>query len=51
MGYYPVIIHTFLEKEFLPFATAWMDLVSIMLSEISQLHKEKYYIISLMCII
>ena len=30
------------KEEFLPFATAWMELESIMLSEISQLVKDKY---------
>ena len=34
-------------KEILPFATEWMELESIMLSEISQLEKEKYHMISL----
>ena len=33
-------------KEFLPFATAWMELESIMLSEISQAVKDKYCMIS-----
>ena len=33
-------------KELLPFVTAWMELESIMLSEISQVVKEKYYMIS-----
>ena len=33
-------------KELLPFMTACMDLESIMLSEISQGVKEKYYMIS-----
>ena len=33
-------------KELLPFATAWMDLESIMLSEISQEVKDKFYMIS-----
>ena len=33
-------------KELLPFATAWMDLESIMLSEISQAVKDKYHMIS-----
>ena len=33
-------------KEFLPFATAWMELESIMLSEISQVVKDKYHMIS-----
>ena len=30
------------KKEFLPFATAWIELESIMLSEIGQLVKDKY---------
>ena len=34
------------KKELLPFATAWMELESIMLSEISQVMKDKYHIIS-----
>ena len=33
----------------LPFATAWMDLEGIMLSEISQTEKDKYCMISLIC--
>ena len=35
------------KKEMLPFATAWIDLEIIMLSEISQPEKDKYYMISL----
>ena len=34
-------------KELLPFTTAWMEVESIMLSEISQLVKDKYQMISL----
>ena len=34
------------KKELLPFATAWMDLESIMLSEISQAVKDQYHTIS-----
>ena len=34
------------KKELLPFATAWMELESIMLREISQVEKDKYYTIS-----
>ena len=34
------------KKELLPFKTAWMDLESIMLSEISQVVKDKYHMIS-----
>ena len=33
------------KKELLPFTTAWMDLESIMLSEISQAEKVKYRMI------
>ena len=33
-------------KELLPFMTAWMELESIMLSEISQEVKDKYHMIS-----
>ena len=33
-------------KELLPFVTAWRELESFMLSEISQLVKEKYHRIS-----
>ena len=34
------------KKELLSFMTAWMDLESIMLSEISQAVKDKYHMIS-----
>ena len=34
------------KKELIPFATAWMELESIMLSEISQVVKGKYHMIS-----
>ena len=34
------------KKELLPFGTAWMDLESIMLSEISQGVRDKYLMIS-----
>ena len=34
------------KKELLPFATAWVELESIMLSEISQVVKDKYHMIS-----
>ena len=35
------------KNELLSFATAWMELESIMLSEISHMVKDKYHIISL----
>ena len=34
-------------KEILPFETTWMELESIMLSEISQSEKDNYHMISL----
>ena len=34
------------KKQLLPFTTAWMELRSIMLSEISQAVREKYHMIS-----
>ena len=45
MGYY----WTMKKKKNLPFATAWVDLESIVLSEISQSEKDKYHVISLIC--
>ena len=34
------------KKELLPFATAWIELESFMLSKISQVVKDKYHMIS-----
>ena len=34
------------KRQLLPFVTAWMELESIMLSEISQAVKDKYHMIS-----
>ena len=42
MGYYAAER----KKELLPFTTAWMELESIMVSEVSQEVKEKYHIMS-----
>ena len=35
------------KNEIMPFATTWMDLEGITLSEISQMEKDKYHMISL----
>ena len=35
------------KEEILPFATTWMDLEVIILSEMSQAEKDKYYMTSL----
>ena len=37
------------KNEILPSAATWMDLEGIMLSEISQIEKDKYCTISLTC--
>ena len=37
------------KKKILPFVTVCMDLENIKLSEISQLEKDKYHIIALIC--
>ena len=37
------------KNEILPFATTWMELEGIMLSEISQSEKDKYHMASLIC--
>ena len=34
------------KKELLPFETAWMELENIVLSEISQMVRDKYHMIS-----
>ena len=35
----------------MPFAATWMDLEMIILSEVSQTKKDKYYVILLICVI
>ena len=37
------------KKKISPFVTVWIDMETILVSEISQLEKEKYYMISLIC--
>ena len=44
MEYYLAI-----KTEIMPFAATWMDLEIIMLSEVSQKEKDKYYMIALIC--
>ena len=45
LEYYPAIK----KKETLPFWTLWVNLLSIMPSEISQTEKDRYYMVSLTC--
>ena len=37
------------KNEIMPFASTWMDLEIIILSEVSQTEKDKYHMISLIC--
>ena len=39
------------KKKVLPFSTVWMELENIMLGEICLSEKDKYHVISLMCVI
>ena len=45
MEYYSAIK----KKEILTFATTWIDLEDITLSEVSQIEKDKYCMLSLLC--
>ena len=47
MKYYSAIER----NEIVPFAATWMDLEIIILSEVSQTEKDKYHMITLICII
>ena len=38
-----------IKNEILPFATAWMDLEVIILGEVCQTEKDKYYMVSFIC--
>ena len=37
------------KDKIMPFVSTWMDLEIIILSEVSQKEKDKYYMISLIC--
>ena len=47
--YNGILLSHKIKNEILPFAATWMDLGSILLSEISQTEKDKYCMISLIC--
>ena len=44
-GYYSAIK----KNKIMPFATTWMQLETLILSEVNQKEKDKYYAISLIC--
>ena len=44
---YPATLLSYKKNEVFPFATKWMDLEGIMLSEINQIEKGKHHMISL----
>ena len=46
---YTVEYYSTIKNEIMPFAATWMDLEMIILSEVSQKEKDKYYMISLIC--
>ena len=46
---YPMESYSIQKRRNFTFATIWMELETIMLSEISQSEKDKYHMISLIC--
>ena len=46
---YNEILLSHKKNEIMPFAATWVDLEIIILSEVSQKEKDKYYMISLIC--
>jgi len=46
---YTVEYYSAIKNEIMPFATTWMDLEMIKLSEESQKEKDKYHMISPIC--
>ena len=47
---YTMECHSAIKKnEIMPFAATWLDLEIIILSEVSQIEKVKYHMISLIC--
>ena len=50
MVVYTVKYYSAIKKdEYLPFTSMWMELEGIMLNEISQLEKDSYHMVSLIC--
>ena len=51
MCIYNRILLSHKKDKILPFATAWMDIEGITLSEIAGTEKDKYHVISLTCVL
>ena len=49
MRIYELLLFSLKKKEILPFATTWMDLEGIMLSEVRGIEKDRYCLMSLIC--
>ena len=51
MWYIGAVRHysTIRKNEIMPFTATWMNMQSVLLSEVSQAEKEKYYMTSLIC--
>ena len=43
------LVYGIKRNEIVPFAATWMDLETVILSEVSQTQEEKYYMILLIC--
>ena len=43
------LLHSRKKNEVMPSAATWMDLETVILSEVSQTEKEKYHMTSLIC--
>lgn len=44
-----ILLFSLNEKEILPFTTTWMNLGEIILNELRQIQKEKYFIVFIIC--
>ena len=43
------ILLSLTKNEIMPFAATWMDLESVIMSEVSQAEEDKYHMVSLIC--
>ena len=47
--YNGILLSYYKKNKIIPFAATWMDPEIIILSEVSQMEKDKYHMISLLC--